>query len=259
MADAQAVQAPAAPKKPRQGRSPAFPFIPLEKALERAESLRVAEGGRPKHFSPWSAVARAWGIGEKTGTMKQSVAALGHFGLFEFQGSGEERAARLTDTALMILLDKQPTSPERDALIRQLALKPAIHAELWAKWKNELPSDVTFETYLVRDRGFSENGARDLIGEYKATIAYAKLSQPDAMVEEPEGDDAHKEPAKVGDLVNVEINGALQFKNPKLVEKVESLDGQDWVFLEEKRARSRWKRSKLSRLELARPRLGARW
>ena len=42
-------------------------------------------------------------------------------------------------------------------------------------------SDPTLETYLVRDRGFSDNGAQDLIAEYKATIAFAKLGHPDTL------------------------------------------------------------------------------
>jgi hypothetical protein len=169
---------PAPAKKPRQGRSPAFPFVPLNKALEKAEALRVAEGGRPKHYSPLPAIAKAWDMGEKTGPMKQTVAALGHFGLFEFEGSGEKRAARLTDAALRILLDKQPVSVERDALIQRIALLPTVHKELWDKWQTALPSDPTLETYLVRDRGFSEGGAKDLMAEYKATLAFAKMAEP---------------------------------------------------------------------------------
>src|SRR5437867_2553460 len=98
----------AAARKPRQGRSTAFPFISLQKALERAEAFRVAEGGGPRHFSPMLAVARAWDVGVKTGPAMQTIAALGHFGLFEFQGAGDNRTARLTDLALRILLDKQP-------------------------------------------------------------------------------------------------------------------------------------------------------
>jgi hypothetical protein len=140
------------PRKPRQGRSPAFPFIPLNKAIERAETFRVAEGGRPKHFSPLVSACKAWGIGVKTGPGIQTIAALGHYGLFEFEGSGEKRSARLTDLAFGILLDKQPASPERDELIRRAALMPRIHAELRQKWPGSLPSNATLETYLVRER-----------------------------------------------------------------------------------------------------------
>ena len=43
-------------------------------------------------------------------------------------------------------------------LIQQVALTPSAHKELWNKWPEGLPSDATVETYLVRDRGFSEEG-----------------------------------------------------------------------------------------------------
>ena len=225
----------AAPKKPRQGRSPEYPFIPLGKALEKAESFRVAEGGRPKHYSPRTSIAAAWGMGVKSGPTKQSIAALGHFGLFEFQGSGQDRAARLTDTAFQILLDKQPKSAERDALIKQIALKPTIHKVLWDKWQANLPSDPTLETFLVRDRGFSEGGAKDLIAEYKATLAFAKLSEPATIPQEEEYETLKSIP-EIGDLVNVEIGGVLQLPEPKRVRAMDELDGQKWVFVEDHEA-----------------------
>ena len=222
-------------RKPRQGRSPAFPFISLQRALDRAEAVRVAEGGRPRHFAPLSAVARSWGMGIKTGPMIQSIAALGHFGLFEFQGGGEHRAARLTDLALRILLDKQPISPERDQLIQQVALTPRVHAELWQRWQAALPSDATLETYLVRDRGFSESGARDLMAEYKATIGFAKLGQPaNMLVEQPGATDENngKPEIEVGDLVQVEINGTFALEQPVRVRAVQEHEGYLWVFVD---------------------------
>jgi hypothetical protein len=226
-----------ASKKPRQGRSPAFPFIPLNKAIERAETFRVAEGGRPKHFSPLVAACKAWGIGVKTGPGIQTIAALGHYGLFEFQGSGEERCARLTDLAFRILFDKQPVSPERDELIRQAALTPRIHAELWKNWPPEegLPSVATLETYLVRDRGFSESGARDLIAQYKETIAFAKLGQP-AIIPATPGAQPEKKIAKdeieVGDLIRAEIGGVLVPEKPVRVRAIQDHQGCPWVFVD---------------------------
>jgi hypothetical protein len=222
-------------RKPRQGRSPAFPFIPLNKAIERAETFRVAEGGRPKHFSPLVSACKAWGIGVKTGPGIQTVAALGHYGLFEFQGSGEARYARLTDLAFRILLDKQPVSPERDELIRQAALTPRIHAELWKNWPNGLPSNATLETYLVRDRGFSESGARDLIAQFKETIAFAKLGEPAIIPQEQPGSSTEqkgKQEIEIGDLVQIEIDGVLSLEKRAHVRAVQEYDGIPWVFID---------------------------
>ncbi len=227
--------APAA-KKPRQGRSPAFPFIPLQKALERTEAFRIAEGGRPKHFAPLASACKTWGMGPKTGPAIQTVAALNHYGLVDFEGAGETRAMRPSDVALQILLDKQPVSPERDKLIQRVALTPPIHKELWDKWGEALPSDPTFETYLVRDRGFSDGGAKDLMAEYKATIAFAKLKEgvTVAPADGPDAGGSGKEklppvPVAVGDLVTVEVGGVLVFAEPKRVRAIQ--DG--WVFLDD--------------------------
>jgi hypothetical protein len=223
-------------KKPRQGRSPGFPFIPLSKALERVETFRIAEGGRPKHFAPLTSAAKAWGIGPKTGQALQTIAALGQFGLIEFEGMAEARSLRPSDVALRILLDKQLNSPEREELIQRLALKPKIHKELWEKWGENFPSDPTFETYLVRDRGFSESGARDLIAEYKDTISFAKLGQPAIItpIKELEGAviPPPRDEAKIDDLVQVEINGAFQLAQPVRVRAIQYHEGQKWVFVE---------------------------
>jgi hypothetical protein len=175
-------------------------------------------------------------MGLKTGPMIQTVAALGHFGLFEFQGGGDNRAARLTDLALRILLDKQPISAEREELVRQAALTPRIHAELWQRWQAALPSDATLETYLVRDRGFSESGGRDLIAEYKATIAFAKLGQPAIIPTDntgiPPASDG-KDEIEVGDLIRAEIGGQDPFGKPVRVRAVQEHEGCLWVFVED--------------------------
>jgi hypothetical protein len=157
---------------------------------------------------------------------------MGHFGLFEFEGSGENRSIRLTPDALAILLDQQSVSPERDALIKKAALKPPIHKELWNKWQADLPSDPTLMTYLVRDRGFSEGGARDLITEYRETIKFAKLSQSDNIPPQEEGEDEVTDLPEVGDLVQVEVGGALQLEKPALIRAIQERDGQKWVFVE---------------------------
>ncbi len=237
MSDQPTNGAPAAPaKKPRQGRSPAFPFIPVQKALERVDAFRLAEGGRPKHFAPVVSACKAWGLGVKTGPALQTIAALNHYGLVEFEGAGENRAMRPTETALNILLDKQPESPERDQLIRRVALTPPIHKELWEKWGSGLPSDPTLETYLIRDRGFSESGARDLMAEYKSSIAFAKLNEaatiaPADAIKSNANGNGHLSPAKVdiGDLVNAEVGGVLVFPEPKRVRAIQ--DG--WVFVDD--------------------------
>lgn len=216
---------PPAVKKAREGRSPAFPFIDLSKALERADQFRAAEG---KHLVPVTSAMKSWNLGEETSSGRRTVAALGHFGLFIDEGIGEARKVRLSELALNILLDNQPASPERDDLIRKAAIAPPIHKELWEKWGNALPSEATIQTYLVRDRGFSAAGASDLIREYKSTLSFAKLDQSVNMLD---GMPDNKQ-VDVGDFVQVEIGGALTLAAPALVRAIQEHEGQKWVFIE---------------------------
>lgn len=177
-------------RKSPHGRSPAYPYVSLEKALGRARELEQAEG---KHVVPPSSAYRAWGVGEKSSGSRQTMAALKLFGLIEYDGMGADRKIRVSDLALKIIHDVQPDSPERDGLIRRAALTPSIHSTLWKQWGAELPSDATIETQLVRDLGFNRSGARDLIPEYKSTISFAKLHEP-AKMPPDEGDENGEKP-----------------------------------------------------------------
>jgi hypothetical protein len=194
-----------AAKKAREGRSPAFPVIDLKKALERAEQFRLAEG---KHSVPSASAKKAWNLGDDTVAGRRTIAALGYYGLFEYEGAGDNRKVRLSDNALKILLDKQPESPERDVLIKKVALVPAIHRELWVKWGPELPSDASFETFLVRDRGFSTGGAHDFMPVYKSTLTYAKLGQSDRML------DVSDEGQEVANMDNYQQNQTSTVMRP---------------------------------------------
>lgn len=222
--------------KPRargtQGRSPGYPFISLEKALVRAQELKDAEGF---YSVPITSAYKAWGVSEKSSTSPLVVAALKHFGLLEYEGSGAARQCRLTDRAKRIIQDVRPDSKERAQLIRDAALTPSAHQDVLKKYPNGLPSDATLQTYLVLDRGFNETGAKALIAELRDTLAFAKVDlsgtipMPAASVD---GDDDPPQKIEVGDLVQVEIGGVLQLKEPRRVRAVKEHEGSDWVFID---------------------------
>ncbi|MEK7280975.1 MAG: hypothetical protein AAB037_01310, partial [Chloroflexota bacterium] len=120
----------------------------------------------------------------KSGNGLLTLAALIKFGLLATEGSGKERKARLTNLARKIILDDRPNSPERDAATREAALNPAIHKEMWGKYKNELPSDDNLRHELRYNEGFTDSGAVECIRELKGTWAYAKLAESATMPEE---------------------------------------------------------------------------
>ena len=95
---------------PRHRSSP-FPFIGLEVALERA---RVFHQKQRDHAAPIHVAASLWGLGAKSSTTLQSVAALKQFGLMRDDGGiGADRKVTLTPLALKIVRDTRDVSPDR--------------------------------------------------------------------------------------------------------------------------------------------------
>lgn len=216
-----------------QGRSPNYPYIPLGEAVRRAEQVRDA--GAVRQEMPPETFYQIWGMGALSSGARQTMAALNHFGLVDYVGRGDERTVKLSDLAIKIVLDRQPMSAERVQALAEAALKPPIHQALYDKYKNFLPADVVLRTFLTRDKGYNDEAALALIEEYRATLAYSGLSEPANMppasqstaVETP----LLREVA-IGDLVQVEINGALQFEKPARVRAIQDHEGQKWVFVE---------------------------
>jgi len=70
---------------------------------------------------------------------------------------------------------------------------------------------------------------------YDATIAFAGLTDSDTVATPPATDDDDPPPPpkiKVGDLVQVEIDGVLALPQPKRVRAIQEYEGQDWIFVE---------------------------
>lgn len=181
------------PRGKKEGRSPGYPAIDLETALDRAKQIKDAE---QRHFAPLHAVMKHWGYASTSGPVQTTWSALIKFGLLEVKGTGLERQGRITDLAWQILIDNREESPERLKAIQEAALNPIIHQKLWARYKDEgLPSDETFRIHLLRDYKFTEGAIKDFIGQFKRTIAFAKLEKSDNLLGQEEDKNAfNKEP-----------------------------------------------------------------
>lgn len=172
-------------RKPK-GRSPSYPAINLEVALQRAQEVYARDR---QHPTPVTGLPSYWGYRSLNGPASLSLAALKKFGLLEDEGSRDARRARVTDLAVSILA--HPDATQRKAAIEEAALRPAIHQEMWDRYGPSLPSDANLLWELTRDRGFTESGAKEFLREYKATIAYAELSEPTQV---PPQEQAHMSP-----------------------------------------------------------------
>ncbi|MBT4710754.1 MAG: hypothetical protein HOB82_04415 [Alphaproteobacteria bacterium] len=234
--------------KPKRFRSPAYPAIPLQKAIYRAEEMHKKT---LHHATPASVLADAWGYGIKSSGLFATIAALKQFGLLADEGSGGKRRFRLTERAIRIVRDPDPQSSKRRAVIRQAALTPKIHLELWEKYNVAGASgsmDLALNSYLTVDRAdggegsYGKNAAEELVEEYKSTLAFAGITvnadSNETVSDTGDSDnldgallgDEKFGGAKVGDLIQWESGGILQFPGPKRVRMVS--DDGDWVVVE---------------------------
>jgi len=165
------------PKK-KKGRSPSYPAITLEAAIQRAQQLWDAER---QHPTPIDTIVKHWKYKSLSGPASLTLAALKKYGLIENVGAGQARRAQVTDLAVDILAN--PDEGVRRAAIQRAALSPAIHRELWDTFKNELPSNENLRWVLTRQRvpPFTETGADEFIPQYRHTLTFAQLTASDSV------------------------------------------------------------------------------
>ena len=200
-------------EKRKRTRSPAYPYVNLETAIKRAKEFYDKEARNAANIK---VAVKHWGFVESSSGGGQTIAALVSFGLMQDEGIGEARKVRLTQNALRIILDTRPDSTERSELIRQAALSPKIHLQIWQKWGVDLPSDASLRHTLLLEwkPPFNDNAVDFFIREYKDTITFAKLTESDKVTSEVKNsgeDDSRSTPyvPQVGDYVQWEHNGVL--------------------------------------------------
>jgi hypothetical protein len=175
---------------PRRPRSPAYPAINLQEAIDRARKLYDAHG---RSSASIEAILQEWGYKPRSGAGLVRVAALKQFGLLVDQGTGPDRRAKLTDLALTLLVD-DPSSDEWNEAVREASSHPRIYRAVLEHFEGRLPnSDNALRSYLIRQRGYTEQGVRELIPELRATMDFAgldvaaTLSPREADKEAPKG------------------------------------------------------------------------
>lgn len=205
-------------------RSPQFPFIDLKKAIERA---REFEAEYKKSAGRIANALQVWKYTSKSSSGQQTIGALLAFGLLEDEGSGAERKVKLTDLAQRILKDERPG--KREEAIREAALKPKALAERWAAWRTGRPPDIECRSELTLERGYTEDAANRFIQVYDDTLSFAKIGLADKKTDKLLGE-LEGPTFKVGDLVQWESAGVLQFPLPRRVTEI--LGSGEFVMVE---------------------------
>jgi hypothetical protein len=180
---------PPSPRRPTH-RSPSYPAINLEQALQRTRQL-FDEAGR--HPAPVSSAVAAWGYKPTSSGGRLAVAALKKFGLAVDEGSREARKVSISKLGRELLVyDGNRDSAEWKERAQKAALMPKIHKDLWTKYEGSLPSDGVIRPYLELDLDFSPSAAGDLLKEFRQTIEFAKLTAAGGSVSE-NGEDADED------------------------------------------------------------------
>lgn len=171
----------------RKHRSPNYPVMSLRKAVERVEAL--AKQYR-RHLIPIGLVQTQLGYKSHSSAGNQSVAALKAYGLLDVEGDGDNRQVRLSELGYRVALGHA----ERAQLLKKAALSPALHAEIWEKYKADgLPDGQVIRHYLVFDRNFNTDSVDSFIANFRDSLVFAGLIQGDIIL-----DDGDDKPADYG-------------------------------------------------------------
>ncbi|MCO5412137.1 hypothetical protein [Ralstonia mojiangensis] len=162
----------------KKDRSPNFPFISLEAALDRARAFYEEER---RGAAPVARVAKHWRYSPSSSGLLQTIAALKSYGLMADEGSGSERRLRLTEIALRILLDTRADSLERAELIKRAALNPSVSSDIHSNWPDGLPSEDTLSHALIFEMGFAPPNASRAVRILKENQRFASILSGDRL------------------------------------------------------------------------------
>lgn len=211
----------------KKSRSPNYPSMDLQEAMNKTELLYKAQ---KRHPVPVSVAAEPLGYGPKSSSFLQAIATLRAYGLIEASGSGDDRKIAVSERAMKILLDHR----DKQKLLQEVAITPSIFKEIWEKFYNledGMAPDDSIKHHLIFDREgtYPPQIAESILADFKATIEFANLGIS-AIIPEHADSLNDKGPPRIGDFVQWESQGVMQFLQPRRVTGF-APDGL-WAFIE---------------------------
>lgn len=213
-------------------RSPSYPNMPLGEAVAQVAKIeKLYRQGQVDR----EVAAKVIGYSSLSGPAAKSLAALANYGLVERAGKGE---MRVTSRARAIL--HPDNLQERRDCLRAAAFDPHLFHQLRERWPDMVPPEDGIMTYLNR-QGFNQSAIRPAMRAYRDTLLFleqegaseshgnAPQNVSDSEVRK-DGDKPDFGAARVGDLVEVEIAGALVTPEPVRIRAVST--DREWVFVE---------------------------
>jgi hypothetical protein len=203
-------------EKMKRDRSPSYPMIPLGHAINR---LAAFDEYFKRHPAPFKQIGLAWSIKPGSSQATGTAAALKSFGLVEYQGAGDDLKVLLSNDGRTYLRAQQESTKKE--VLQRVALNPKAIAKYWAEWGSSRPPDPVCLDELVLKAKFSPSGADAFLKVYDSTISYAGLVESSKLADRLLDELARFPPKlKVGDFVQWENNGVLQFPQPRRVMEV---------------------------------------
>jgi hypothetical protein len=151
------------------------------------------------------------------------VSALRKYGLIEVANN----RVTLTKRAIDILVFPDDDTRKISA-IQAAALAPEIYQDLYKRYseRGQLPSEQSLKAELEAEMKFNPRAVTDFVRDFKATLTYARLLAEDGVTLRQ----SEQTGLKIGDYVQWESGGVLQFKEPQRLREI-SGDGK-FAFVE---------------------------
>ncbi len=145
----------------KKTRSPNYPRISLHDAIERAAQVYKEEG---THLASDEDVAKDLGYNTLNGTSRGVLSALKKYGLLQRDGDG----FKVSDDAVAII-ELPPADSEHAAAVRRSAFRPVLFAELYEKYRLDLPNDSILRHFLIT-KDFNPKTTNHVIRVYRDTL-----------------------------------------------------------------------------------------
>lgn len=163
-------------------RSPNYPYIDLEKAVDLARSFFDAY---QKNDAAVELTAKHWGFNGLNGSALKTIAAMDAYGLID--KDKKNKRIKLSDSAIKLSLGGTPEN-ERTNILKQCALGPKLFDSLYNKYDFPLPPEQSLVYDLVTNEGFSsEDAASVAVKNFLNTLSYAGIQESDIKTQDKEG------------------------------------------------------------------------
>ncbi len=210
-------------------KSPKYPNYQLNTAIENVRKVYDADRTSPL---PREVIAKHLGYSGISGTSDGAIATLVQYGLLERVGKGEMKVSKL---AVDIIVPEDES--QKQEAVNRAALNPPLFSEIWNHFGKYVPSEEALKTYLLR-REFNDRAIDPIMRAFAPTVAMTKQKdETESGLRDEEKDEESTSPsssngfgevkASIGDHIQWESNGTLQFEHPRRVRAIS--DDDCWV------------------------------